>query len=177
MGAQLGSNIVTWFVIFPLLIIIAVGIVWFIVKLQATPWKRTGIAVASLFAFVGFAAVLLGLYYHVNSTFAESFKFYGYSALAPKGNPFQESDGYTGRILMTREVLKKDRQVNLLNHPNPASPTEVSMFTPGQYIQAQIQDAIVAIPTDTSASLPRVIKTSLWWALTKDLSKINQTAE
>ncbi len=164
----------SWFIIFPILIIVAAGIIWFVVKTRATPLKRTGLAVGALFTFVGFAVVLFSIYYQFDKVFATSFQFYSYAALAPKGDPFLEHDGYTGRILMVRDVLHKDGQVVILNHPNPDYPTEVALYTPGKYIQAQVKDNIVTIPADTSTSLPRVIRTSLWWALTKDIFKVNQ---
>lgn len=173
MEAQFGFNLVTWLVFFPVLLLGMAVIIWFIIKMKVTRSQRIGIAVVGAFAFFGFFFVSLMVYYHTNTTFAQSFKFYGYAALAPDSSPFSKPDGYTGRVLMTREVLKQGNQITLLNHPNPTSPTEVAVFAHGKYIQAQLMDTKLSVPKDTPGSLPRVVNISLFWALTKSLLRIN----
>jgi hypothetical protein len=176
METHLGTNLVTWLAIFPVLIIVAVGIIWYLLKARGSPVKRIALIAGGIFAFIGFTVILLGVYYHLNPTFAIAFQFYTYSNLAPKADPFLQSDGYAGNILMMREVLNNDGRITLLSHPNQESPIEVSIFTPGRYIQGQLLNDVLTIPQDSEGSLPRVMKTSLWWALTKDLYTMTGSA-
>ena len=125
----------------------------------------------------GFAIILVGFYYHLSPTFASTFRFYAYTALAPKDDPFQVSEGDYRPILMLRDVTKKNGEVSLLYHPNPDYPTLVSIFTQGKFIEANLYNDILSIPNTEAGSLPRVTKTSLWWALTKDLGSQISTAD
>jgi hypothetical protein len=169
MESQFGANITTWYVIFPILAIAAAAIFWFVVKIKVTPWKRVAMAVVSIFAFIGFAVVMLGVYYHVNKQFAGSFKFYAYSAFAPdQRDPFAEHNTAQS-VLMMREVGYSDGEVRMLYHPNPDYPTLVYLFVPGKFITADLKDNVLTIPEVDADSSPRVEPTSLWWALTKNL--------
>ncbi|MFA6272189.1 MAG: hypothetical protein WC693_03710 [Patescibacteria group bacterium] len=173
MQANLGLNYVSIAVIMPLILIAAVVLIIFIIKSKGSLWKRISLIVGSFFTLVGFTFVLLGIYFYLSPTFANSFRFYAYTAVAQNSNPFTESDGYIGRVLMIRDVMRTNGQLTVLNHPNPSAATAVSLFVPGQYIQGQLQDSVLSIPKDSPES---VTKTSLWWALTRDLGRVNYPA-
>jgi hypothetical protein len=173
MESQLGTNMMTWYVIFPILVIAAAAIVWFVVKMQVAPCKRVAIVAISLFAFIGFAVVVLGVYYQINKPFAGSFKFYAYSTLAPdQRDPFTEHNTEQS-VLMMRAVGYGDGEVRTLYHQNPDYPTLVYLFVPGKFITADLLNDVLTIPEVDADSFPRVEHTSLWWALTKDPYKLN----
>ena len=172
MGSQWGTNATTLYVILPILLLAVAAIILLVVRVQVTPWKRVAIAAGSIFAFIGFMVVVLGVYYRVNSTFASSFKFYAYSALAPdRRDPFVEHASDQS-ILMLRGVGYSDGEVRLLYHPNPDYPTLVYLFTPGKFITADLKNDVLTIPEVTNGNSSRVEHTSLWWALTKNLYRI-----
>ncbi len=166
---------ITWYVIFPILVIAATGITWLIFKLNVSPWKRVGVTAIGVFAFIGFAVVLLGVYFQTNKVFASSFRFYGYSALA-EANPFDAENGDLEPALMRWGVFNEDGTFKLYYHPNPEAPTESLIFAPGKYILAQLEDGVLTIPQDVPNSEPRITHTSLWWALTKDLYRLSASA-
>lgn len=165
----------TWYVIFPILLIAAAGITWFIFKLNASRWRRVGATAIGVFAFIGFSVVVLGVYFQTNKTFASSFRFYGYSALA-EADPFNTENGELSPTLMRWGVRNEDGAYKLYYHPNPEAPTESLIFAPGKYIMAQLKDDVLTIPKDIPNSEPRITHTSLWWALTKDLYRLNTSS-
>ena len=73
---------------------------------------------------------------------------------------------------MMSEVYTKDGQTKLLSSLRPDLPAHVYVFTSGRYIYTKIDDDVLTILPDADGSEPNVTKTSLWWALTKDLYKI-----
>ncbi len=169
METHLGTNLITWLVVFPILVIAAAGLVWHLLKTNWSSAKKIIMIAVGFFAYIGFSVIVLCVYYHLSPSFATTFRFYTYSTMAPKADPFLKSDGYAGNVLMMREVFKNDGRITLLTHPNLESPIEVSIFTPGRYIQGQLLNDVLTIPQDSEGSLPRIMKTSLWWALTKNL--------
>lgn len=177
MEAQLTTNPIPLFILLPILIIVAVGTGWLIVKTRINLWKRLVLAVGGIFALFGFAILLFVVYYHVSHTFAGTFKFYAYSALAPDGDPFEKSNVDSQPVIMMRDVASSDGAVRLLYHPNPESPIIVYLFTQGKYITADLQDDALTIPDTKPGSLPRVINTSLWWALTKNIYNETSSVE
>lgn len=177
MDPQPSTNMVTWFIIVPIFLITAGLIIWSIMNTQASPWKRFGLAGTGLLAWIGFTVMLLGVYYRVNEAFAGSFRFYAYSALAPAEDPFRIEEGEYGPILIQHDVYKKNGQLRILQ--SPASDVDYSgyVFAPGKYSFMNIKDQTLMIPSDVSGSESNTTKTSLWWALTKDLTRLNVTAE
>lgn len=170
MEAELGKNWIPLLVLLPIVIIVAVLIVWFISRTQISRWMRVVLGVGGFFALFGFTVALLAVYYQLSSTFAGTFRFYAYSAFAPEGDPFaMQGEGYQS-ALMLRGVANTNGEITLLNHLNSEFPTIVYVFTPGKFITADLQDDVLTIPATEPGALPRVIATSLWWALTKDLS-------
>jgi len=173
MESHLGTNLMTWLVIFPVLIIVAGVIIWYLTKIKGSLLKKVTMIIAGFFAFIGFAVVLLGVYYHLNPAFAAGFKFYAYSNLAPEGNPFEISEGNYAPILIQNAVYKEDGQIKLFSGLRPDLPFYVFLFTSGKFINTKINNDVLTIPQDTPDSEPSVINTSLWWALTRDLYKLN----
>lgn len=171
--AHIGTNLVSWIVILPILIIVAIGIIWYLTKVKGSLLKRVATIASGLFTFIGFSVILLGVYYHLNSAFAGTFKFYAYSTLAPQGSPFNVSKGGYGTILMSSEVYNDAGQIKLLSQLKPNLPSYVTVFSSGQYINTKIDNGVLTIPPDVAGSELQVNKTSLWWALTKDLTKLN----
>ncbi|MEK7570249.1 MAG: hypothetical protein AAB515_02310 [Patescibacteria group bacterium] len=168
MDPNLGTNTFFLYVLLPIFILAFAGVVWMIVKVRVTAWKKTGLAIAGLFALLGFYGATLCVYYKASPTFAGTFRFYAYSALAPASDPFQTPNNDYRQALFLREVVNKDGAINFLKHPNPDYPAYVYLFAPGKFTYAELQDDTLTIP---AAPLPSTTKTSLWWALTKDLSK------
>jgi len=175
MESHIGTNLVTWLVIFPVMVVVAGGIIWYIVRIKGALVKRVTMIVGGFFAFIGFSVILLGVYYHLNPAFAGGFRFYAYSALAPDGNPFQISEGGYGPVLLMNEVYTKDGQTKLLSSFRPDLPKYVYVFTSGKYIYTKIDDDVLTIQPDVAGSESNITKTSLWWALTKDLYKLNSS--
>ncbi|MFA6098046.1 MAG: hypothetical protein WCV50_04575 [Patescibacteria group bacterium] len=173
MESQFGTNTTTFYIILPILVIAAVAIVWFVLKLKMTPWQRVAITVGSLFAFLGFAVVVLGVYYQVNEPFASSFKFYAFTAFAPdQRDPFTEHSE-TQSVLMMRTVGFSDGEVRTQYHPNPYAPTITYLFVPGKFITANLQDNVLTYFINKEEA---VENTSLWWALTKDMQTMTSDA-
>jgi len=177
MESHLGTNLITWLVIFPVLLIVAGLIIWYLTKLKGSLVKKVAMIMAGFFAFIGFAVVLLGVYYHLNPAFAFGFKFYAYSNLAPEGNPFEISEGEYTPILAQNVVYKEDGQIKLFSGLRPDLPYYLFLFTSGKYINTKINNNILTIPPNTPDSEPSVINTSLWWALTRDLYKYNDSVK
>lgn len=169
MEAELGMNWVPLFVLFPIVIIAIVVITWFVAKAHVTAWKRVILSIGGIFSIFGFVVTLFVLYYQLSPTFAGTFRFYAYTVFAPEGDPFEmQEEGYQP-ALMLRGVANTGGEVTLLNHPDPEFPTIVYLFTPGKFITTDLQDDVLSIPITQPGSLPRVISTSLWWALSKDI--------
>ncbi len=176
MNEQIGTNMVTWFVILPILVIAAAVIVWLVIKTHVTPWKRTGLAVAGLFAFIGFAFVLLGVYYNTSETFAGSFKFYAYSALAPQQEPFDIAEGGYGSVLATFEAYKENGALKVLRVPKSSAKYGAYIFSPGKWTVVDISDDVITLQEDAN-SQPNITQTSFWWALTKNLYRSTVNAQ
>lgn len=87
MESHLGTNLITWWIIFPVLAIAAAGIIWYLSKVKGTLIKKVAMITGGFFAFIGFTVILLGVYFHLNPAFAGTFKFYAYSTLTSE-NPF-----------------------------------------------------------------------------------------
>ncbi len=172
MDTHLGTNSIPMFVLLPILLIIAVGMGWMIVRAHVALWKRIALIVGGLFALFGMAVFMVTVYYKVSPNFASTFRFYAYTALAPAGDPFQTPNKDYRQALILREVVNKDGVISFLNPPNPSYPAMVAIFAPGKYIEADLTGDTLTIPPPPQDSLGRVTKTSLWWALTKDLTNI-----
>ncbi|MDZ7798874.1 MAG: hypothetical protein U5L76_04660 [Patescibacteria group bacterium] len=177
MESHLGTNLITWLVIFPVLLIVAGVIIWYLTKIKGSLVKKVTMIMAGFFAFIGFAVILLGVYYHLNPAFASGFKFYTYSTLAPEGNPFEISEGDYTPVLIQNEVYKEDGQIKFLSNLKPDLPYYVALFSSGKYIYTKVDNGVLTIPADTPGLEPSVTKTSLWWALTKDLYKYVDTVK
>ena len=76
MDPQFETNMATWYVIIPILIIALAFLVWFIIKMKISVWKQVALIVISLFAFFGFTTGVLAVYYNVNEPFSAMFMFY-----------------------------------------------------------------------------------------------------
>ncbi len=176
METALGTNLITWLVIFPILAIVAVVIIWSIAKMGGAFKKKIAMIVAGLFAFAGFALVLIGIYFRLNPTFANTFRFYAYSALAPNDNPFQVSKGNYTPIVMRTEVYNDNGQIKFLSQLRPDIPSYITVFTSGRYINTKVNSGVLTVSPDLPGSERQTTKTSLWWALTKDLSRLNFTS-
>ncbi|MFA6198053.1 MAG: hypothetical protein WC734_02735 [Patescibacteria group bacterium] len=181
-----GTNMITWYVIFPVLLIGLAGIIWFIFKMSVSPWKRVGITAISIFAFFGFTVAVLGVYYQFNKPFAAAFKTYSYSALAPdyalsayhptNNDPFQLPERGYGPMLATLEVYKENGQTKILRIPRNNTKWSGYIYTPGKWSIVDIENDVMTIAKD-SDSKPLVTHTSLWWALTKDVYSMNASTQ
>lgn len=168
MESQFGANTTTWYVIFPILVIIAALIILFVVKMKTTAWKRTVIAIGGLFAFIGLTVVIFSVYYHTSTVFSNTFKFYALSTFSISENdPFTATNNYQS-VIMTRGLQNDNGEVKLASHPNPYAPTPTYLFVSGKFIIADLFNDVLTIPDD---DLKRVEQTSLWWALTKNIFK------
>ncbi|MEK7631870.1 MAG: hypothetical protein AAB445_03320 [Patescibacteria group bacterium] len=174
MDPQLGTNTFFLYVLLPIFILALAGVVWMVVKMHATAWKKLGFAIAGLFALLGFYGAVLCVYYKASHTFAGTFQFYAYSALAPAGDAFQTPNNNYQQVMVMREVKNKDGVISFLKHPNPDYPAYVYLFAPGKFTYVEVKDDTLTVP---AAPLPSTTRTSLWWALTKDLSKLVASAE
>jgi len=113
--------------------IIATLIILFVVKMKTTAWKRTAIAVGGLFAFIGFTAVVFGVYYHTSTVFSNTFKYYALSAFSISENdPFTATNNYQS-VIMTRGLQNDNGEVKIASHPNPYAPTPTILFVPGKF--------------------------------------------
>ena len=170
MDPQFDPNWTTWYVIIPILVIGLAALVWFIVKMHVTLWKRVALGIVSLFAFMGFAAGVLCVYYRTNDAFNAMFKYYAYTKLAPDSDPFAKPDG-SGiiSVLGVVEVSKKD---GLVQFPDLRSRLGFdyvgAIFTPGKWQFVKVVDRVMTAQNTDSNGQPDVINTSLWWALRYD---------
>jgi len=167
MNEQFGTNFITWFIIFPVLIIATITIIWFIIKTHVNSWKRIGLSIAGLFTFIGFAFVLFGFYYKTNKTFSASFNVYAYSALSPKQDPFDIAEGQYGSVLATFDVCKENGLLKVLHTPK-SSEYGSNIFNSGKWTAVKINDDIVTVSQNSNLEQD-IIHPSLWWALTKNL--------
>ncbi|MDD5567307.1 MAG: hypothetical protein PHH01_03885 [Patescibacteria group bacterium] len=177
MEPQLGTNTTTWYVIFPILLIALAGTIWFIVKMKTVLWKKIVLSIVGLFSFLGFAGLVLGIYYQTSKVFSGSFNFYAYSVLAPEQDPFDIPEGDYDSVLATFGVYKKDGKLKVLHVPNSKTDYGAYIFSQGKWIVVDINDNVITIPEDIPGSEPHVTKTSLWWALTKDLYRLNESVK
>jgi hypothetical protein len=162
------TNMLTWYVIFPILLLAAATIVLLVIKAKLSPWKRVGMATGGLFAFIGFSFVVLTMYYLTSTVFASSFRFYAYTVFA-ESDPFQTENGKLSSSLMRWGVQNQNGTYKLFYHPNPNAPTVSLIFAPGEFIEAQLKDGVLTIPETSPGSTPRITKTSLWWALNANM--------
>ncbi len=166
MESQFGTNTTTWYVIFPILAIIAALIILFVVKIKTTAWKRTAIAVGGLFAFIGFTVVVFGVYYQTSTVFSNTFKYYALSAFSISENdPFTATNNFQS-VIMMREVQNDKGEVKLFSLPNPYAPTTTTLFVRGKFITANLQNNVLTYLENEETA---VENTSLWWALTKNI--------
>lgn len=166
MESQFGANTTTWYIIFPILIIIAVLIILFVVKMKTTVWKRTAIAIGGLFAFIGLTVVIFGVYYNTSTVFSNTFKYYALSAFSMSENDPFTATNTTQSIIMMREMKNDNGKVSILSLSNPYVPTPTILFVPGKFIHASLQnDKLIYLENKETA----VKNTSLWWALTKNI--------
>lgn len=181
MDPQFDTNMMTWYVIFPILVIVAVLIVWFIVKIKTTIWKRVALVIISLFAFFGFTTATLAIYYQFNEPFAAMFKFYAYSKLAPDDDPFVQANDYDGQIIKVlgvTEVYKEDGQVALPDLSNRLGYDYGGyVFTPGKWQTVKVDDHFMTLLDLDENGQPDIINTSLWWALMNDPYSLTQSVE
>lgn len=173
MEPHLGTNWIPLVVLLPLALIVAIGIGWLIAKTKVEKWKRVTFGIVGIFAVFGFAITIVTIYYNISSQFAGTFNFYAYSALAPGKDPFQDTTNETEPVLMIRDVWAKGRTGELVKFPNPDGELVTYLFVPGKFIEARLKDNTLNIPKTEKGGLPAITKTSLWWALSKDLHKLN----
>lgn len=184
MDTQLGSNIITWIVIFPILAIVATAVIWFVIKINASSRTRIGLIVMGVFAFFGFSITVLGIYYHTNDPFSAGLKAYAYTALAPdyakssynpeNHDPFNLPENGYGSVLMAVEVAKQDGILRIPRNPSSGSTINGQLFTPGEWTTVNIDLDDFSI---TRSTAPETIQTSFWWALTKDIYNLEETIE
>jgi hypothetical protein len=178
MNAEFGMNWIPLAVLLPLTLIVAIGIGWLIAKLKIEKWKRITFGVVGVFAVFGFAVAIVTVYYNMSWQFANTFNYYAYSALAPGNDPFVETENEAEPVLMIRDVWTGDRVGEFANVPNPDFASIVYLFVPGKYITANyFQDEKLTIPEIPAGSMPAVTETSLWWALSKNIHKLNYTVK
>jgi hypothetical protein len=170
METHLGTNPIPLFVLLPIWVVAAASIVWTILKTQVKLWRRLALAGGGLLALFGFAVLLVGFYYKISPTFANTFRFYVYSALAPnKRDPFNNQNSNQS-VIMMRSVGYSHGELRLQYNPNPDYPTIVYLFTPGKIITADLKNDTLTVPTKESGSMPRILHSSLWWALTQSIN-------
>jgi hypothetical protein len=180
MDPQFDTNMTTFYLIIPLLVIGLATLVWFVMKIKTTVWKRVTLSIVSLFAFFGFFTGVLAVYYHFNEPFAAMFKFYAYSKLAPDDDPFVQANdsGRIIRVLGMTEVTKKDGQVVL---PDFSSHFDFDyaghVFTHGKWQTVKVKDHVMSVQDSDNNGQPDIITTSLWWALTNDPYKLTVSVE
>lgn len=153
-------------------VIVAIVIGWVLVRSTLSNTKRILLLGSGLLAIVGCAAIVTCVLFRTNPSFADTFRIYGYTKLAPAGDPFTFSEGEFHPTLTMRDVVKINGEVRFGTHPNPDYPTLVALFAPGKYIEADMIDNVLTIPATPDGSLPRVINTSLWWAFTKNIRNV-----
>ncbi len=181
MNEQLGTNMITWLVIFPLFAAGAVAIAWFVIKTNVSSLTRVGLVAMGVFAFIGFTIAILGVYYHTNDPFSAGFKAYAYTTLAPdyakssygpeNHDPFNLPENGYGPALMTVEVANQDGNLRILRIPSSSSTFGAQLFTPGDWttVNIDLNDGLSISPSNVG----EVMHPSLWWALTKDIYRLN----
>lgn len=181
MDPQFDTNMTTWYVIIPILIIGLAVLIWFILRIKTTILKRVTLIIISSFALLGFTTTTLAVYYQFNEPFAAMFKFYAYSKLAPDDDPFVQANDYEGKIIKVlgvTEVYKEDGQIRL---PNLDSYFDFDyagyLFTRGKWQTVKVDDHIMTVQDADNDGQLDIINTSLWWALTKDPYKLTQSVE
>jgi hypothetical protein len=174
MDPHLGTNTFFLYVLLPIFILALAGVTWVITRMRLNVWKKLGFAIAGLFALLGFYGATICIYYKASPTFASTLQFYAYSVLAPAGDAFQTPNNSYQQVLVMREVKNKDGVISFLKHPNPDYPAYVYLFAPGKFVYTELRGDTLAVPT---APQPSTTNTSLWWALTKDISKYVATVE
>lgn len=177
MEPQLGTNLIPLLVLLPLTLIVAIGIGWLIAKTKVERWKRISFSIVGVFAVFGFAVAIVTIYFNMSSQFADTFNYYAYSALAPGNDPFQDTTNEAEPVLMIRDVWTGDKAGELVSVPNPDLASIVYLFVPGKYITANLQNEKLTIPELPEGSEPPVTETSLWWALSKNIHKLNYTVQ
>lgn len=179
MDPQFDPNMTTYYVIVPILVIGLVALIWFVVTMKTTIWKRIVLSVVSLFAFFGFVAGALTVYYQFNKPFAAMFKFYAYSRLAPDDDPFAQADDENRitSVLGMTEVTKKGGQVMAPDYQKILGVEYAGyLFTPGKWQWIQVKDRVMSVRDLDNNGEPDIIHTSLWWALTNDPYKLTADA-
>jgi len=171
MDLQTGSNATTYYIVLPLLIILGVLIIWLVVKTKVSAGKKVALSFMGLIAFLGCATITLWIYYLVDDSFAGTFKFYAYSALAPGKDPFLQSEGYYGPVLAMSEVHVRNGEVSWLESPSFSDIDHGwQLFLPGRWLTVGESNRVLAVREgDPFFPDSNEIKTSLWWALTKDI--------
>ncbi len=181
MAMQFETNMTTYYLIIPILVLALGGLVWFIIKMKTTFWKKFTLLVISFFAFFGFIFMVLTVYYQFNEPFAGMFKFYAYSKLTPGSDPFgeaNEDEGSIIRVLGVTEVSKEGGQVILPNLSDILGYDYGGyLFTPGKWQTVKVDDNVMTLLDLDSNGKPDIINTSLWWALTKDPYKLTESVE
>ncbi len=172
MDPQFNTNMTTWYVIIPILVVGLALLIWFIVKMKTSVRKRILLLVVSAFAFFGFTISVLTVYYHLNDPFAAMFRFYAYSKLAPDKDPFTNTDipdKSVIRMLFVTEGYREDGHVHISNL-SPYFDYDYAgyLFTPGKWQWIQMDNDILTIQDSDKNGQPDIIDTSLWWALSKD---------
>jgi hypothetical protein len=181
MDPQFSLNMTTWYFVIPLLVIGLATLVWFIIRMKTTLWKRVTLSIVSLFAFFGFVTGVLAVYYQFNKPFSAMFKYYAYSKLAPDDDPFVQANGDEGKIikmLVLTEGHKKDGQVFVAQPPSSVVSDFVGfLFTPGKWQAINIKDHAMTVQDYDKNGQPDIIHTSLWWSLTNDPYRLTVSAE
>ncbi len=176
MDTHLGVYILPFVIVLAGVVAVGVGCTWVIIKTAGNLWKRLVLGVGGVLAMLGVATVLIMAMFHFNPSFADTFRIYAYTKLAMSKDPFLFADQEFHPVLMMRDVANKDGKITQISHPNPNYPTLVAMFASGKYIEADMIDDVFTIPRTPAGSLPRVIDTSLWWALTTNIHNLVSSA-
>jgi heme A synthase len=176
MDAHLATNTTFLYVLLPVFVFVAALIGWLVVRAKVKYWQKTLLALGSVFAFVGFAVIALCVYFYSSTSFANTFRYYAYTALAPVSDPFKKPNA-SQTTLALLGVANQNGNVQLQRHPNPGYPLIVTLFTPGKFTEADLMGDVLTIPAREAGSLPRVTHTSLWWALTKNLQSVVYSAQ
>ncbi len=171
MDLQLGTNVTTYYIIFPLLIIIAALIVWLVTKIKVSIGKKVALVLLGILAFAGSVTMTLWIYYQVDDHFSGTFNLYAYSALAPGADPFLQSDGYYGPVLAMSEAQVRNGEVRWLESPDSSSIDHAwQLFLPGRWVTVGESNRVLATREgDPFFPGPHEVQTTLWWALTKDI--------
>jgi len=180
MDPQFNTNMTTFYLIIPLLVIGLAALVWFIIKMKTTVWKRVTLSIVALFAFFGFTVGVLTVYYHFNDAFAGMFKFFAYTKLAPGDDPFVQTDGSSEiiQVLGVTDVTRENGQVIVPDYKKVLDVDYAGyLFTPGKWQWVKVKDRVMSIQDADNNGQPDIINTSLWWALTNDPYKLTASVE